>query len=125
MTSSAWKSVERMVAGLLGGVRSWQTDHDVLLITDDKGLYVDPEANGDALLTLSRMGLIELSSVEVKNLTGPTVAQLEGYLAKNARKMARDGITGQNALVIKRRPGRGHSSPYLLVVPLEVPPYES
>lgn len=96
MASDAWKQVERTVAGLLGGVRAWQTDHDVLVF------------EGDSVI----------ASVEVKNLTAPTVAQLERFLIHNQAKITRDYPGAVNALVVKRKAGPGRSTPYLLVMPL-------
>lgn len=124
MSSSAWKALERTVAAIFGGVRAWDTDHDVLVVTDHRDpryrLGVSP--SGAALLELSRMGVLELASVECKNLKGPTVAQVEGFLTKNAEKMARDGITGMNALVVKRKAGPGKRTPMLFVTEIGVPP---
>jgi uncharacterized protein YlaN (UPF0358 family) len=76
---------------------------------------------GPALVAAHAMGVLQLASVEIKNLTAPSVAQLERYLAHNQTKIDRDIPGAINALVVKRKAGRGQSTPYLLVMPLEVP----
>lgn len=117
---SAWKALERLVAAVFGGVRSWETDHDALVVTNQMREfgYVPGDLTGPGLLMLARSGYIELASIEVKNLTAPTVAQLEGYLRKNREKADRDGVRW-NALVVKRKAGPGRQTMALLVVPLE------
>lgn len=122
MASNQWKQVELAVARALGGIRSWQTDHDVLVVQDPGSVpeSVLDEALGPTLLALSKGGLIKVASVEVKNQKALTVPMLERLLEKNAEKMARDGLTGLNVLVYKRKAGRGYPTPYLLLVPLEV-----
>jgi hypothetical protein len=122
MTSSAWKGVERLVAVILGGVRSWETDHDVLVPTWAKvGFLPAVDEGPEVLMYQHKVGQIQLASVEVKNLKAPTVAQLERYLAHNQTKIDRDIPGAINALVVKRKAGRGQFTPYLLVMPLEVP----
>lgn len=121
MASDAWKTVERMVAAIFGGVRSWETDHDVLVVTDamtdlPERMILHPQT----LLDLSRAEFLELASIEVKNLKAPTVAQLEAFLAKNREKADRDGVR-HSALVVKRKAGPGRRTPYLFVMELEIP----
>lgn len=117
---TAWKQLERLVAAVLGGVRSWDTDHDVLVITDAKIPFLpDGKETGSELLGLSRKGIVELASIEVKNLKAPTVAQLEAFLQLNRQKADRDGVR-YNALVVKRKAGVGRKTMPLLVVPLEL-----
>ena len=95
MTDS-WKSIERLVAELLGGVRSWNSEDDIdVLVPDDK----NPEWG-----------------VEVKWWRAITVAQIEGWLTHNAVKCDARGI--KNALVVKRKAGRGSPTPFLLVIPV-------
>lgn len=107
------------------GVRSWDTDHDVLIITDvtsdrfgDAYLEILKEHGGGALLAEARRGGLELASIEVKNLKVATVAALEGHLHKNRLKADRDGVR-YNALVVKRKAGRGVQTPPLLVIRLD------
>jgi len=124
---SAWKQLERVVAAVLGGVRSWETDHDVLVVTDDLFARKDVlsraplhgDETGPELLWLAKAGAIELASIEVKNLKGPTVAQLEAFLYFNRQKADRDGVRW-NALVVKRKAGVGRKTMPLLVIPLEL-----
>ena len=113
---TAWKAIERTVAAILGGIRSWNTDHDVLVQIE--GGLAGASPTGDALMMLHRMGVIRLASVEIKHLKGPTVAQLEGFLAKNQEKIDRDIPGAVNALVVKRKAGRGTETPYLFVMPI-------
>lgn len=133
MASSAWKEIERIVAAIFAGVRSWDTDHDVLVVTDHRPGFGDinaqaaegrehfsPGVAGAALLALSRAGYVELASIEVKNLKAPSVAQLEAFLVKNRAKADRDGVR-HSALVIKRKAGRGRPTPFLLVMEVEPP----
>lgn len=115
---SAWKQLERLVAAVMGGVRSWDTDHDVLVVTAKDPRIDFGSPSGSSLLTLARAGVVELASIEVKNLTAPTVAQLEGFLRLNREKADRDGVR-YNALVVKRKAGAGRKTMPLLVVPLE------
>lgn len=117
--SGAWKALERLVAATMEGTRSFDTDHDVLVVTNDRGTAFDLKAPGGALLpTLARGGAIEIASIECKNLTAPSVAQLERFLEKNRVKADRDGARF-SALVVKRKAGPGKKTPALLVVPLE------
>lgn len=99
MPDKAWKSVERMVATLLGGVRTWNSTLDVDVMVPD-------EKNPDI-------------AVEVKNLTHPTVADLERILAHNRAKALRSDPPLKSALVVKRKGGRGRPTPYLLVIDVE------
>lgn len=56
--------------------------------------------------------------MEVKWLTAPRIATIEQALAHNQKKADAKGYG--NALVIKRKAGRGKPTPYLAVFPLEV-----
>src|SRR3990167_941 len=89
MSTDTWKSIERLVAELIGGRRTWGTDIDVMV---------------------SGWGL------EVKHLTAPTIADIERFLIHNAKKTGPLGL--RNGLVVKRRAGRGGATPLLLIVPL-------
>lgn len=89
MASKSWASIERLVAKVTGGVRSWWSTTDV--IVDDWGL-------------------------EVKYLTAPTVAEVERHLIKNQQKQAKH--RRKAGLVVKRKGGRGRKTPLLLVVEL-------
>jgi hypothetical protein len=124
MASDAWKTVERTVAAILGGVRSWESDHDVLVVTGGNPvvMYEAPGMDPRTLIYFQKQGQLELASVEVKNLKAPTVAQLELFLALNQRKIDRDMPGATNALVIKRKAGAGRSTPYLLVMPITADP---
>jgi hypothetical protein len=118
---TAWKTVERTVAAILGGVRSWQTDHDVLVVLPSPqgfGPTFREDQKPEVLMELHRLGLLGLVSVEVKHLKAPTVAQLEAFLAKNQEKIDRDIPHAVNALVVKRKAGRGAETPFLLVMPI-------
>jgi len=90
MSTDTWKSIERLVAELVGGRRSWESDIDVRV--GDWGL-------------------------EVKHLTAPTIADIERFLIHNAKKTEPLGL--RNGLVVKRRAGRGRETPLLLIVPLD------
>lgn len=119
---TAWKYVERQVARLTGGVRSWDTDIDVIVPTEwphGKPPLAD-EFSGGELLGAARAGAMLGWGIEVKHLTSPTVAEIERFLEHNAKKLERLGVSGRliNALVIKRKAGIGTSTPYLLVVPI-------
>lgn len=87
MPSKSWAAIERLVASVTGGVRSWWSTTDV--IVDDWGL-------------------------EVKYLTAPTLAELERHLVKNQQKQAKFGRKA--GLVVKRKGGRGKQTPLLLLV---------
>lgn len=76
------------MAELVGGTRTWNSDHDIDVETADW-------------------------AVEVKHLKAPTVADLERILAHNAPKAA--AVGKGNALVVKRAAGRGRPSPFLAV----------
>ena len=90
MSTDTWKSIERLVAELVGGRRSWETEIDVMV---------------------GGWGL------EVKHLTAPTIADIERFLIHNAKKTEATGL--RNGLVVKRRAGRGRATPLLLIVPLD------
>lgn len=94
MASAAWKGIERTVARLVGGERTWSSPE-----------HIDVVVEGWAL--------------EVKNVTAPTVAQLEGFLRHNRPKAESRGL--KSALVIKRRAGRGIPTPYLAIFELTEP----
>lgn len=87
MASKTWAAIERLVAAVTGGRRTWWTETDV--IVDDWGL-------------------------EVKYLKAPTLAQLEQHLMKNQEKQSKRGRKA--GLVVKRRGGRGRRTPLLLLV---------
>lgn len=89
--SGAWKAVERTVALLTGGVRAWDSRDSIDVLTDEY-------------------------AIEVKNVKAPTIAMCERWLEHNAPKAAGRGL--KNALVVKRRAGRGTSTPYLAVFPI-------
>lgn len=94
MAPSTWKEIERTVAALTGGVRTWNSDDDIDVLTEDY-------------------------AIEVKNRKAPTVSQIEAWLRHNEKKAAGRGL--KNALVIKRKAGRGFPTPYLLVIPITEP----
>ena len=89
--SGTWKSIERAVAALVGGKRTWNSDLDVDVV-------------------------VEGWAVEVKHLKAPTIAEVERILIHNAPKAAAMGLG--NALVIKRKAGRGRPTPFLAVFQL-------
>lgn len=119
--SDAWKKVERLVAAVLGGIRSWDTDHDVLVVTatDVPGLQLRGDETGQMLLSWARLGAVELGSVEVKNLTTISIPMVERFLQKNRDKADRDGVR-YSALVVKRKAGNGRKTPALLIVDLDL-----
>lgn len=88
---TAWKAIERAVAALVGGKRTWNSDEDI-----------DVQVDGWA--------------IECKNVKGPTVAQCELWLQHNQAKA--DSLGLHNGLVVKRRAGRGRPSPYLFIAAL-------
>jgi hypothetical protein len=88
-----WKAIERAVAALVDGERTWNSDEDI-----------DVQTEGWAL--------------EVKHLKAPSVADLERILIHNAPKAA--AVGKGNALVVKRAAGRGRPSFFLAVFPLDV-----
>lgn len=94
VSPSSWKEIERTVAALTGGVRTWNSDDDIDVVTPDY-------------------------AIEVKNRQGITIAQCERWLDHNQKKAAGRGL--KNALVVKRRAGRGTKTPYLLVLPITEP----
>lgn len=89
--TDTWKAIERAVAELVGGERTWNSDEDVDVMTAEWAL-------------------------EVKNLKAPTIADCERILAHNAPKA--QAVGKRNALVIKRKAGRGVFTPFLAVFPL-------
>jgi len=89
--SAAWKAVERTVAALVGGDRAWDSRDDIDVLTDEY-------------------------AIEVKNVKAPTIAMCERWLEHNAPKAAGRGL--KNALIVKRRAGRGSPTPYLAIFPL-------
>lgn len=84
----AWKAIERAVAELVDGERTWNSEEDIDVQTADY-------------------------AIECKHLKAPTVADLERILAHNAPKAA--SVGKRNALVVKRAAGRGRKSPFLAV----------
>lgn len=91
MASDAWKHIERAVARLTGGERTWDSKDDIDVITDGW-------------------------AIEVKNRKAITIAQVEAWLRHNAPKAQERGLG--NALVVKRRAGRGVVTPFLAIFPL-------
>lgn len=92
MASSTWKAVERTVAALVGGDRAWDSRDDIDVLTEDY-------------------------AIEVKHRKAPTIAQVEGWLRHNEPKAQGRGL--KNALVVKRKAGRGVQTPHLLILPLD------
>lgn len=89
---ASWKAIEREVARLVGGERTWFSLEDIDVET-------------------------ETAAIEVKNLTAPSLAQLEKYLAHNQPKADKVGKT--NVLVVKRKAGRGSKTPFVALFLLE------
>lgn len=89
--SAAWKAIERAVAALVGGERTWDSKDDIDVIVDGW-------------------------AIEVKNRKAISIAECEAWLAHNAPKAAARGL--KNALVVKRRGGRGVGTPFLAIFPL-------
>lgn len=118
----SWKAIERAVARMARGVRSWDTDADVIVPVDWKVPY-DPDDpyTGGELISHARRGLMEGWLIEVKNLKGPTIADMEKVLEHNAAKIERLGVQGKlkNAVVVKRKAGIGVRTPFLLIIPLD------
>jgi len=116
---SYWKQIERLVAELVGGARSWETDFDVIALVDYPDT-VDPSIlSGPELLGLTRAGIARGYAVEVKNRQSITIAECERWLAYNQAKINQSKGNLGNALVVKRRAGVGIRTPLLLIVPLE------
>ena len=90
--TDTWKSIERAVAALVGGERTWNSDEDVDVQTESWCL-------------------------EVKHLKAPSIADCERILIHNAPKAAKLGKG--NALVVKRAAGRGRPSMFLAIFPLD------
>jgi hypothetical protein len=95
----AWKSIERLAAELLGGDRAWDSEEDCDVLVPSKK---NPEWN-----------------VEVKWRLGPTFAQAEAWLALNQTKCEKFDPPLKNALLVKRKAGRGKKTPWLLVMRVE------
>lgn len=91
MTSSAWKSIERAVAVLLDGERTWDSRDDVDVVNDQ-------------------------AVIEVKHRRGITAPMLIRWLQHNEPKAQARGL--MNILVIKPKLGPGRYSPFLAVIPL-------
>lgn len=94
MTSQAWKAIERTVASLAGGTRSWNSEDDIDVLTDTY-------------------------AIEVKHRQAITIAQVEAWLRHNKPKAAARGL--KNAVVVKRKAGRGTPTPYIACFELEPP----
>ena len=94
MSSAAWKQIERTVALLVGGERTWNSPE-----------HIDVEVEGYA--------------IEVKNVTAPSISQVEGWLRHNRPKAESKGL--KSALVVKRRAGKGTPTPYLAIFELTEP----
>lgn len=88
----SWKAIERAVAELVDGKRTWNSEEDIDVQTDTWAL-------------------------EVKHLKAPTVADVERILAHNEPKAA--AVGKRSGLVIKRKAGRGRPSPFLFICVLE------
>lgn len=97
MASRAWTAIERAVARLTGGERTWgdPTRIDVITVGDDTW------------------------AVETKNYKAPTIAMCEAWLAYNQIKADKRGM--KSALVVKRKGGRGKPTPYLAIFQLTEP----
>ena len=119
MASSQWKAIERFVAKLLGGRRSFDTDIDVIVVTDPGMFSADEieEMTGAELERHARADRLEAWAVEVKNRQDLTIPMTERFLEHNRAKALRFHM--RNALVIKRKAGSGIPTPYLLIIPLE------
>jgi hypothetical protein len=55
-------------------------------------------------------------AIEVKHLKAPTIAEIELYLQHNRPKAEGRGL--KNALIVKRKAGRGRPSPFLAIFEL-------
>jgi hypothetical protein len=94
VASATWKAIERTVALLVGGERTWNSPE-----------HIDVEVDGWA--------------IECKNVTAPSIAQVEGWLRHNRPKAESKGL--KSALVVKRRAGKGTPTPYLAIFELTEP----
>lgn len=119
MVSSQWKAIERFVAKLVGGLRSFDTDIDVILVTDPGMFPADEiaEMSGEEIQRHSKAGRLEAWAIEVKNRQDLSIPMIERFLEHNRAKSARFRM--RNAMVVKRKAGSGVSTPYLLIIPLE------
>lgn len=119
MVSEQWKAIERFVAKLLGGTRTFDTDIDVMLIVDPGIFSVDEltEMSGPEIQRHSKAGRLEAWAVEVKNRQDLSIPMIERFLEHNRAKAARFRM--RNAMVVKRKAGSGIPTPYLLIIPLE------
>lgn len=119
MVSSQWKAIERFVAKLLGGIRTFDTDIDVMVVTDPGMFGVEEitEMDGAEIQRHAKAGRLEAWAVEVKNRQDLTIPMVERFLEHNRTKAARFRM--RNAIVIKRKGGVGVPTPYLLIIPLE------
>lgn len=122
MPSAAWKTIERVVAELTNGVRAWNSDADVDVITvTDWGSISPTRADGapwtgPELEGFARAGLVDAWAIEVKNHGKVTLALIESWLTRNQEKADKLGM--KSGLVVKRRGGRGANSPYVFCTPL-------
>lgn len=96
MASKAWASIERAVAKMVGGERTWNSPDYIDVIESETGYCI-----------------------EVKNHKGITVAQIEQWIAHNEKKA--EGRQMKAALVVKRRAGRGAKTPFLVIFRLTEP----
>jgi hypothetical protein len=121
---TAWKDVERSVARLTGGVRSWDTDIDVIVpVRWADGYIPADDANGSELLAdARRTRLLEGWALECKNLKHPTIAEMELVLVYNQKKIDALHLTDvmHNGIVVKRKAGPGRETPYLFITALSV-----
>jgi len=97
MASRSWTAIERAVARLTGGERTWGDPSriDVITVGDDTW------------------------AIEVKNLKAPSIAQMEAYLTYNKVKADKRGM--KSALVVKRKAGKGRPTPFLAIFEISGP----
>jgi hypothetical protein len=98
MVTQGWRAIERAVGHLVGGARTSP-------LADAIDVTIPP--------TDGHPGW----AVEVKWTKAPTVAQIENWLTHNQSKADAKGYG--NALIVKRKAGRGHPTPYLAIFPIE------
>jgi hypothetical protein len=119
---TAWKAVEREVASLTDGVRSWETDIDVIVPVRWADGYTPPMGltGAELLADAKRTRLLEGWALECKNLKHPTIAEMELVLVYNQKKIDALGLTDvfHNGIVVKRVAGRGRGTPYLFITEL-------
>lgn len=99
MVTRAWKDIERAVAHLTGGERT-------AMMSDEIDVTIPPDP-------CPTCGIGKGWAVEVKWLAAPRVATIEQVLSHNKTKADAKGYG--NAVVVKRKAGRGKSTPYLAI----------